>query len=133
MRIVVLLGEVETAKLSDAETIVRTAYADFLKSPKMGDLSARKSPFMANAEQTAKDPIAASFSALMALLDGQDPNLALRLPALLDGVTEATLQARAASAFPAADSLIVLAITPDVAALPGACVITTPAAAANCP
>lgn len=132
LRFLALSGEVETAKLAEAETIVRTAYADFLKSPPMGDLSERKSPFVTNGEQTAKDPIAASFTAMMALFDGQDPYLALTIPAVMEKVTDATLWSRAASAFPAADQLIVLAVSPDAAALPGACVITAPEQAVNC-
>jgi zinc protease len=132
LRVLFLSGEVETAKLGEAETIVRTAYSEFLTAPKMGDLTARKEPFKANGEQTATLPGAASFSALMAILDGQDANLALTLPSLLDKVTDATVQARAASAFPKAETLIVLAVSPDASALPGACVITSPAEAANC-
>ncbi len=80
----------------------------------------------------AKDPIAASFTAMMALFDGQDPNLALTLPSLLEKVTDATLWSRAAAAFPAADQLIVLAVSPDAAAFPGACVITAPEQAVSC-
>ena len=132
LRLVVLSGEVETAKLAEAETIVRAAYSEFLTAPKMGDLTARKEPFKANGEQSATLPGAASFAALMALLDGQDASLALTLPSLLDKVTDATVQARAASAFPKAETLIVLAVSPDASALPGACVITSPSEAANC-
>lgn len=132
LRVMVLSGEVETGKLAEAETIVSAAYSEFLTVPKMGDLTARKEPFKVNGEKTATLPGAASFSALMALLDGQDANLALTLPSLLDKVTDATVQARAASAFPKAETLIVLAVSPDGSALPGACVITSPAEAANC-
>ena len=132
LRVVVLSGEVETAKLAEAETIVRAAYSEFLIAPKMGDLAGRKEPFKANVEQTATLPGAASFSALMAILDGQDASLALTLQSLLDKVTDTTVQARAASAFPKAETLIVLAVSPDASALPGACVITSPAEAANC-
>lgn len=132
LRVLALSGEVENAKLSEAETIVRAAYSEFLNAPKMGDLTARKEPFKANVEQTATLPGAASFSALMAILDGQDANLALTLSSLLDKVTGATIEARAASAFPKAETLIVLAVSPDASALPGACVITSPAEAVNC-
>jgi zinc protease len=132
LRVLVLSGELETAKLAEAETIVRTAYSEFLTAPKMGDLTARKEPFKANGQQTATLPGAASFSALMAILDAQDPNLALTLPSLLDKVTDATVAARATSAFPKAETLIVLAVSPDASALPGACVITSPAEAVNC-
>ena len=92
----------------------------------------RQSPFVTHGYQTARDPIAASFPAMAVLLDGQDFYLALTLPAVLDKVTDAKLGSCAASAFPVADQLIVLAVRPDAAALPGACVISSPAKAANC-
>jgi hypothetical protein len=69
----------------------------------------------------------------MALFDGQDPGLALDLGSMLAKVTEETIATRAATAFPPADALIVIAISPDATALPDACVITTPAEAAACP
>lgn len=86
---------------------------------------------MTHGEQLAKDTAAASFAAMMALLDGQDPYMALTLPSLLEKVTDATLWSRAAAAFPAADQMIVLAVSPDAAPLLGACVITTPEQAVN--
>lgn len=132
LRTLVLSGEVETAKLAEAEAIVRAAYSEFLIAPKMGDLTARKEPFKANSEHTASQPGTASYSALMAILDGQDANLALNLPSLLEKVTDATVQIRATSAFPKAEELILLAVSPDASALPGACVITAPEEAANC-
>lgn len=132
LRVLVLTGEIETAKLAEAETIVRSTYLEFLNAPQMGDLAARKEPFKANAEQTATLPSAASFTALMAILDGQDAGLALTLPSILDKVTDETIQAHATSAFPKAETLIVLAVSPDASALPGACVITSPAEAVDC-
>lgn len=46
---------------------------------------------------------------------------------------EETLRVRAALAFLAAGQMIITAVSPDVEALPGACVISTPSEAANCP
>lgn len=132
LRVLVLSGEVETAKLAEAETIVRESYAGFLQSPRIDNLAERKAPFGEGGAQTAEDPVAGSFAALMAMLDGQDPAMALSLPALLEDVTETTVRSRASSAFPAAESLIVLAVSPDAAALPGACLITAPSQAADC-
>ncbi|MCY1708416.1 insulinase family protein [Pannonibacter sp. SL95] len=132
LRVVALSGEVETAKLAEAEAVVRTAYSGFIHAPRMGDLDARKRPLEAIAEQTKRRPGAASFAALMAMMDGQDPNFALTLSSLSKKVTEATVRARAASAFPKAEELIILAVSPDAKALPGACVITSPAEAAKC-
>lgn len=132
LRILVLSGEVETAKLADTEVIVRDAYANFLKSPNINDLTARKDLLKKNVKKAAMNPVTASYSALVAIFDGQDPNLALTLPALLDKITDTTIKNRADLAFPAADRLIVLAVSPDVEALPGACVITSAIEAVNC-
>ena len=132
LRIVALSGEVETQKLAEAETVVLTAYSEFLNDPKMGDLAARKEPFKADVERTATLPGAASFSALMGVLDGYDPNLVFSLSAHIDKVTDETVKARAAAAFPKAETLIILAVSPDAEALPGACVILSPADAVNC-
>lgn len=132
LRFLFLAGEVETGKLAEAETIVRAAYAEFLKAPQLGDLAARKVPMATNIEQNTRDPLAASFVLLMALLDGQDPDVFQRLPDLLEEVTNATLHSRVSSAFPSAESLIVLAVSPDAEALPDACVIKTPEEAVKC-
>ena len=132
LRFLFLAGEVETGKLAEAETIVRAAYAEFLKAPQLGDLAARKVPLATNIEQNMKDPITASWALLMGLLDGQDPDATLRFSALLEEVTDATLHSRASSAFPSAEDLIVLAVSPDATALPDACVIKTPAEAVKC-
>jgi predicted Zn-dependent peptidase len=133
LRFLAFVGEVETAKIAEAETVVRTAYADFRKTGPTGDLAERLSPLFANAERMSKLPGAASVTALMALLDGQDPGLALDLKSVLTKVDAATLQSRLTTAFPAPDAFIVLAVSSDVNALPGACVIDTPADAARCP
>lgn len=133
LRLLVLSGEVETAQVAEAEAVLREAYSAFRADVPVGDIAALKAPFLGQASETANDPAAVSYSALMALFDGQDPAQSLALAEVLDRVSEATLWARAGSAFPAADALIVLAVSPDAAALPGACVITAPAEAANCP
>lgn len=132
LRFLFLAGEIETGKLGEAEGVVRTAYEEFTEKAVMSEVLARKSAFEGHAEQTAKDPVSASFSAMMALLDGQDPNLALTLPSVLSSVSEESLQTRVEAAFPSADALIVLAVSPDATALPGACVIRDPAEAVRC-
>jgi zinc protease len=132
LRFLFLAGDVETSKLAEAETIVRAAYAEFLKAPQLGDLAARKVSLETKIEQNMRDPIAASWALLMGLLDGQDPDATLRFSALLEEVTDATLHSRASSAFPSAEDLIVLAVSPDATALPDACVIKTPPEAVNC-
>lgn len=133
LRLLFMSGEVETAKLSEAEATVRKAYEDFLKTGPSGDIDERKAPFIANAEAIRKDSVAASFTGLIALLDKEDPGVTLKLESVLADVTAASTRARLSSAFPRPDSLVVLAVSPDRNALPGACVISEPSQAASCP
>lgn len=132
LRVLILSGEVETGQLAEAEAVVRDAYSTFRAKVPVGDIASLKAPLSGLTGQAASDPLAASYSALMALFDGQDPAQSLALTALLDRVSDATLWTRAGSAFPAGDAMIVLAVSPEASALPGACVITSPQEAANC-
>lgn len=133
LRFLVMSGTVETAKLAEAESAVRAAYAEFRAHPSVDDLAIRKARLATDREHLAEAPDAAAFASLMALLDGQHPAIALNLPEMIEDITAAQMVARAGTAFPAADRLITIATSPDAAALPGACVITTPAMAADCP
>lgn len=133
MRLLVLSGEVDTAKVAQVETILRAAYKSFRETGPSGDLAARTAPFFSGIEQTEKDPAGAAYSALMALLDGQNPGMALDLKSLLAKVDASTVKSRLDTAFPSADDFVVLAVSPDAKALPDACVITAPAEAAACP
>lgn len=131
-RLLVLTGEVETDKVAQAEMVVRDAYADFRETGVEGSVDDLKAPLMANAEQATKDPWAASFTALLELLDGQEPGLTFELAKILGKVSKTTLNDRLTNTFPAANAFITLAVSPDANALPGACVITAPAQAVNC-
>lgn len=133
LRLFFMSGEVETAKLAEAEAVVREAYQDFLKAGPLGDIDERKAPLIAIAQDVRKDPSTASFNGMIALLDKKDPGVALKLESVLADVTAASTRARLSSAFPRPDSLVVLAVSPDRNALPGACVISEPSEAASCP
>ncbi len=132
LRLLAFTGEVETSKLAKAETTVRAAYEKFRQKGLSDEIQARKAPLVLNAGNTAKDPNAASFSALMALLDGQNPSTALHLQGLLEKVDAATVGNRLTTAFPPSDAFLVMAVTPDPTALSNACIITAPAEAVNC-
>ena len=77
LRFLFLAAEVETGKLDQAEVVVRAAYDEFTEKAVMSEVLARKAAFEGHVEQTAKDPVSASFYVMVALLDGRDPNLAL--------------------------------------------------------
>lgn len=98
----------------------------------MGDLTARKELSRANGEQAATQTGPASYSALLAILDGQHANMSLTLPFLLEKVIDDKTEAGAALALPKAENLIFLVLSPDAAALPSGRVVTSPAEATNC-
>jgi len=132
-RILFLSGEVETAKLADAEQVVRDAYADFRQSGPSGELERRKAPLAENFAELPDFVVGQARSELQSALDGFDAGRSLRLTDELQAVTEGTLMDRLSSAFPQAEDFIVVAVSPDADALPGACVIRAPAEAADCP
>ncbi|MBK5933388.1 putative Zn-dependent peptidase [Rhodovulum imhoffii] len=132
-RILFLSGEVETAKLADAEQVVRDAYADFRQSGPSGELGPRKAPLAANFAELPDFVVDQARSELQSALDGFETGRSLRLTDELQAVTEGALMDRLSSALPQAQDFIVIAVSPDADALPGACVIRTPSAAADCP
>lgn len=125
-------GEIETAKLAEAETALLAGYADFQKKGPSGDLAQRKATYRAASEAAVKDPASASLISLYALIAKQDPNLLLNVKPALEKLDMPSLMTRLGKDFPTPNSFMVLAFSPDAKALPGACVITQPAEAVNC-
>lgn len=132
-RVVFLTGEVETAKLADVERVVRECYAAFRQSGLSGDLDARKAPLAANFTEIQDFVVDQARSELQSALDGFEAGRSFHLKDELRAVTGGTLMARLSSAFPQAEDFIVVAVSPDADALPGACVIRAPSEAADCP
>lgn len=132
-RILFLTGQVEAAKLADAERVVREAYAAFREDGPQGSLAERKAPLEERLSKLSDSVVKQARSELQGPLDGSPPGRALGLLDELAAVSGKTLMARLRDAFPAPDSFIVIAVSPDANALPGACVITTPSEAADCP
>jgi zinc protease len=93
----------------------------------------RKAPFEANLSEMPDFIVDLARSELQSQLDGYAPGRALQMPEELDAVTETSLLERLRAAYPAPDDFIIIAVSPDVDALPGACVIATPPEAAACP
>ena len=133
LRILVMTGEVETAKLTDVETTVRQAYTDFRANGLPGDLADHKAlhaPTFANLTDFVVD---LARTEMQGALDGSQPGRSLQLAAEIDAITEDSIAARLQDAYPTADDFIVVAVSPDATALPDACVITTPQEAVSCP
>ena len=131
-RFMVMTGEVDVSKLAEAETIVRKTYGEFLLSGPSGDISLRTPQFSANLKETLEHCDSMAFSVLVALLDGFPASRILGLQSELERITTESLKERLETAFPRTSELLMVAVSPDANALPGACVITSPQEASNC-
>lgn len=131
-RLLVMSGQVETSRVAEAEKTVREAYAAFRQNGPVGNLAERKKPFEERLKTASKDPQSIALSSLLAILDGQNPDNALKIGKWLEDVSDQSIRRRLDEAFPKPDGFIVVAVSPDAQALPGACVITEPKQAMDC-
>lgn len=131
-RILIMTGQVETAKVAEAERVIRQAYASFLEAGPYNNLEKRKGALQESLQEVLKDTGATANSALMGKLGGKDTATILSELASFETLTVEDLQQRLSEGFPKADDLIVVATSPDADALADACVITEPEQAAAC-
>jgi len=132
-RFLVLTGEIDTARLAEAERVVRDAYAAFLQNGPSGNLDEYKAPMVQNIVDIPESIEGISFSTLLSLLDYRTASAVTHLADDLDQVTEASILSRLDTVYPKEDAFVVLAISPDETALSGACIITAPREAQMCP
>jgi zinc protease len=133
LRVLFMAGEVEPDKLAEVEHAVRDAYATFLRDGPQGPLADQKAPLQANLSGLTNFIVDMARSEVQSQLDGYAPGRALHLTDELADVTEASLLDRLHEEYPVANSLIVIATSPDVEALPDVCVVSAPSEAAACP
>jgi zinc protease len=131
-RFLVLYGDVETAKVTEVERVVRDTYAAFRNAGPDGDLQRGKEPFLANVRENENDPSVRSMTVLLSEILGHERGSAFDMKPGFESVTADSLKARLQSSFPDADDFTVLAVSPDGEALLGACVVSKPAEAVGC-
>lgn len=132
-RILVLSGAVDTEKLADSENVVREAYAAFRENGPTGLLSDRTAILEENLEELSEFVFDQAYAELQSALDGFEPGRSLRLGEELAAVSEDSVLERLANDYPQAAAFLVVAVSPDADALPGACVISAPEEAVDCP
>jgi predicted Zn-dependent peptidase len=132
-RLLFMTGEVEDAKLADAETVVREAYTAFQSNTPDGSLEDRKASLEANFAELSEFVVDQARSELQSSLDGFPIGRSLQMSAELEAVTERTLFERLQNDFPRIEDFIVIAVSPNADSLPSACVIRMPHEAADCP
>ncbi|GIT91575.1 hypothetical protein JANAI62_20320 [Jannaschia pagri] len=133
VRLFALSGGVETARLAEVEAAVRDAYGAFREAGSLSDLSERKQILADSLAEARTDTAQAAYGTLRALLQDRPPETVLTLGAMLDGVDDASIATRLQQVYPVPDGFVTIAVSADADALPGACVITQPAAAVDCP
>lgn len=133
-RILVLSGEVDTAQTAAVRDLVVKTYASLFVTPvPPGTMARWKTGIGAQLQQAETDPASRSTAMIEAMHDKVDPLRVLQLQDMLAKSTPESVQARVKARYTPADALLIIAVSPDANALPGACVITDPAEAVNCP
>jgi len=126
-------GEVETSKLAEVSETVLKTYSDFRTSPDLTGFDNLRHAMAEGSAKNVKYVDIAARSILELALDNREPSDAPRIGELLKAIQARDVEARMANVFPSADSLIIVAASPDANALPGACVVTEFKDAAQCP
>jgi len=131
-QMIVFSGEVETAKIAEAEQAARKAYADFRANAEIKKLTDLKKPYETGLKKDLKDTGSVAYDAVISKIYGMDSSRALKLLEEIEVITEQSIKQRLNTAFPKVDELIVVVDSPDADALPDACVISTSEDALDC-
>lgn len=127
-----LEGEIETAKLAAAEAALRNRYAKFLVDAGPLHIDEAKARLLSDLVAAQDDPGKAVDQAFAAWSTHRDLSMLTDPSGFLAGLDAQSVASRLRQAFPRAEGLVVIAVSPDVGALPGACLITGPEQAAAC-
>lgn len=131
-RFLVLTGALEAAKLAEAVAVVRDAYTGFRTAGPDGDIKDRIAPLRASFEQTRNYVMDQGRMELETTLDGFATGHSLTMLEMLNSLTATDLRNRLQGHWPEAQDFVIMAVSPDADALPGACVITRPEDAKDC-
>ncbi|MBF2761531.1 MAG: insulinase family protein [Ectothiorhodospiraceae bacterium AqS1] len=131
IRLLSISGEVEGAKLEQAAELILRRYEDYRTKPDLDDFPAMRRGVAGRYARQSVDTAANNILELV--LDGHDACDAPRLDEIIDAVKLDIVQDRLSSLFPPSEDLIIVAVSPDADALPGACIITEIEQVKSCP
>ncbi|MEY8880914.1 M16 family metallopeptidase [Donghicola sp. XS_ASV15] len=132
IRVLNIAGEVETAKLQETVDVVRETYSAYRTGPETQAFAGMRDDLAADVKENTQNPDVAADVILQLALDGLDPAQATPFEQQVKEMTPQALTDTLTTAFPAAQSLSVIAVSADADALPGACVITEIAQIERC-
>lgn len=120
-RILFITGEVETEKLADARDVVRAAYDAFRTEPTMDGFTELRDSISSSTQDNVQYVNVVANAMLQLALDGQDVSIAPAVGTRIGDITADDIRTRLSSAFPPANQLITIAISPDAEALQKLC------------
>jgi len=123
---------VDTAQLAEVSKVAIATYENFRLNPDLTGLEELKLQVADDARKDALYVDVAARLMMEALLDGFDPVVLPAVHERFAAVTAQSIKTRLQEAFPPGSALMVMAVSTDPDALPGACVITAPNQAMNC-
>lgn len=131
-RILYMTGIVDGDKLDDTERAILEAYTDFRTNGPSGDLEALKAPLDKRFEELPNFVIDVSQAQIQSELDDYPLDRMLKIRQELELATHNKILQRLQKDYPKSIEFIVVAVSPDVKALSGACVITSVEQVDNC-
>ncbi len=131
-RLMFITGEVETAKLAEAIELSLDAYETFRTAPDLSALEAVRGTIVDDLRDNLRDPTVVANVIVDLLVSGQDPDRAVDFATFVNGIGEEDLRIHLSETYPAADDLMVFAVSADADALPGACIITEVVQVVDC-
>ena len=133
VRTVLLYAAVDAAGVDAARDAMLQAYAGFRKDgPDEGEIGAIAERIRHGFEQTFEDPAALAQTVLANALDGRPPARLIGIADEIDAVSAASVKARLDAAWPPADELVQVLLSPDAGAVDGACTIEDAEDASDC-
>jgi len=123
--VLIMAGEVDAEKLIEVRDAVIQTYDNFLSEGIIdAELTPLKGVFGSNISQAIQDPTAIAGLIHQQVLNEQPVARALNIADEIQEMSAAAINDRLANHYPSSDELIVVAVSSDKDALPGACVIT---------
>jgi len=131
-RFLVMTGALDATKLAEAVDVVHSAYAGFREAGPEGQIEDLVAPYRAAFEQNQDYVVDQGGMELETTLDGFAAGHSLSMVAMSDALTTASLRDRLQGHWPQAQDFVILAVSPEADALPGACVIAKAEDAKDC-
>lgn len=132
-RVLYITGEIDTAKLAEATDVVLTTYEAFRTNPDLSSLDDIRADIAHGTTENVSYVDVAAYAMIELALDGLSVTSAPKLGYKVSEIMGIDVTNRLRTDYPAADELMIFAVSPDATALPGACVIQSAEQVLDCP